>query len=120
MLITYCHDVESNNKNLKIIDIEYPKKIKGILLPTLSDIHPPRSLNKLESPSRSPLKSPIAIPPPPNDPIKNGRIGVIISLPISLNKLDAPKRVTFLEPFFLSIFSLYLILLKIKEVYKNY
>lgn len=46
-----CYEVANASKNLNIIEMEYPKKIKGILFPTLSEYHPPNNLIIAANPS---------------------------------------------------------------------
>ena len=93
---------ESNN--LARTEKKYPKNTNGIFLPVLSDIQPPKSLNKLAKPSLNPLNAPTATPPPPKELINKGNNGVIISLPTSLNILAVPN-------FIISFFDFFIILI---------
>ena len=95
--------VAKAKNTLKIIDVLYPRKMNLLRRPVLSESQPPSSFTKLARPSLSPEIKPIARPVPPNDAIRNGRSGVIISLPTSLAILEPPRRYMFLSPFFFFI-----------------
>jgi len=99
---TECQEFVKARSNLNIIEIKYPKNTKLLRFPVLSENQPPNNFIKLESPSLNQLINPTARPAPPKDIIRNGSIGVIISLPISFKKLDPPSKNMFLSPLFIN------------------
>lgn len=74
--------------------------MKRLLLPVMSESQPPNNLTKLARPSLKPEINPIARPVPPRLVIRNGKSGVMVSLPMSLIRLELPRRYTFFSLLF--------------------
>lgn len=90
---TRCHHWEDKGKNnFEIADKLYPDVMNIFLLPNLSERCPEKILEMLAIPSPKPAIIPKAMPPPPKNATKNGKIGNIISLLASAKKLMIPSK----------------------------
>ena len=86
------HVFENESKNLHIDENIYPEEANIFLCPVLSDQYPTKTLAKFAMLSRMPAINPTMIGLPPRDKINIGKIGRIISVLISLNKLAKPSQ----------------------------